>query len=79
MVCLPITWIIANVEPDVRDWDLRKQEMWIINSPKHEPVGIYCTPNEWDEEKQSFEQVKECGLATFLAQWGQAGQAQHHL
>ncbi len=53
--------------------------MWIINSLKHEPIGIYCTPNEWDGAEQSFEQVKECGRATFLAQWGQAGHARRHL
>jgi hypothetical protein len=71
---------IANVvEPNDWDQDQRKQDMWIIYSLKHEPIGIYCTQNGWDEAKQSFEQVKECGLATFLAQWGQAGQAQHYL
>jgi hypothetical protein len=53
--------------------------MWIINSPNHEPVGIYCTPTEWDEVKQSFEQVKECGWATFLAQKAQMGLARRHL
>ncbi len=57
---------IANVEPNDWDQDQRKQEMWIIHSQKHEPIGIYCTPNGWDEAKQSFEQVKECGRATFL-------------
>ncbi len=72
MECL----LIAHVEPNDWDWDQRKQEMLIINSPNHEPVGIYCTPNEWDEVKQSFEQ---CGWATFMAQQAQVGPAQHHL
>ncbi len=75
MVCLQI----ANKEPNDWDWDQRKQE--IINSPKHEPVGIYCTLNNWDEVKQSFKQVKECGWAraTFLAQRAQMGHARRHL
>jgi hypothetical protein len=71
---------IANsVEPNDWDRDQRKQEMWIINSPRHESIGIYCAPNEWDEAKQSGGQVKECGRATFLTQWGQAGHARRHL
>ncbi len=75
MVCLQI----ANVEPNDRDRDQRKHEMWIINSPTHEPVGIYCTPTEWDEVKKSFEQVKECGWTTFLAQRAQVRHARRHL
>ncbi len=71
---------MANVvEPNDWDQDQRKQEMWIIHSQKHEAMRIYCTQNGWDEAKQSFEQGNECGRATLLAQWGQAGQARHHL
>ncbi len=56
MICLQL----ANVVPN--DWgcNAQKQEMWIINSLKHEPVGIYCTQTEWDELKKSFDHVKEC-------------------
>jgi hypothetical protein len=70
-MCLQIT----NVKPNDWDLDQLEQEMWIINSPKHE----YCTPTEWDEVKQSFEQVKECGWATFLAQLTQMRRARRHL
>ena len=71
MVCLQI----ANVIQDEEDCDKRGQEMWVINSPKHEPVGIYCTPSEWDEVKKSFEQVQECGWVACMAQWAQDAHA----
>ncbi len=75
MVCLQI----ADVEPNDGDQDQLEQEMWIINSLAHQPVGIYCTPTEWDEVKKSFEHVKECGWTTFLAQRAQMPHARRHL
>jgi hypothetical protein len=41
--------------------------------------GIYCTPTGWDEVNESFEQVKECGWTTFLAQLAQMRHARRHL
>ncbi len=40
---------------------------------------LYCTLNEWDEAKRSFEQVNECGRAAFLAQWGHVGNDQRYI